>query len=298
MPPIRSADDLFRHLLYPDLLPLNTHPWFDCRQYLIQTGQLGVNGPHPILVFLQSRSLQQKSYSTDSNFQVPWLIALGAHLDRRNESHLPEVISRLHPGLFLADPHASLGHPSEGRDQLIANEKYLREIQELFEFWPDSDSILPLTWLSQQPNVRELGLTDIKPATGYQLWWVSGHWEAQVLADLAGAEISQSREFVRPEELYEELFKIGIHPSATSHGLLIALTEPLLELFIDGSLLLPDGVGILNMVWPRPSQQSAWLHLLAHIHWWWSAAHQLTFFRGLGFKAEWPRQCHQSFSSG
>ena len=44
---------------------------------------------------------------------------------------------------------------------------------------------------------------------------------------------------------------------------LIALTAPLLELFFKGDCIIPYGVIILNLVWPKPTQQSAWLHLLA-----------------------------------
>ena len=55
MKPIRTADDLFRHLLYPDLLPLNTHPWFDCREYQLQNGELRMAGPHPVLNYLNQK---------------------------------------------------------------------------------------------------------------------------------------------------------------------------------------------------------------------------------------------------
>ena len=92
---------------------------------------------------------------------------------------------------MLADPFASLGNPSDGREQLIAHEQYLSDIHGLFELWPESDPRGPW-WLAQQPNVAELGLTKMPPATGYQLWWVSGHWESQILGDLAGVDMSQS----------------------------------------------------------------------------------------------------------
>ena len=297
LPPIQNAGDLFRYLLYPDLLQLNTHPWFDCREFQIQTGQLGKDVPHPVLSFLRSSSPAQISTYTAPPFQVPWLIALGAHLDRSNVTNLPEVISRLHPGLVLADPFASLGNPSDGREQLIAHEQYWSDIHGLFELWPESDPQGPLNWLAQQPNVAELGLTEMPPATGYQLWWVSGHWESQILGDLAGVDMSQSLEFPNPEALYEELLGITMGSSDSARPVLIALTAPLLELFFAGSFTLPDGVGFLNLVWPRPSQQSSWLHLLAQaslvVE---SRATVRAFFQGLGFKAEWPRAKKQNLN--
>ena len=83
---------------------------------------------------------------------------------------------------------------------------------------------------------------------------------------------------------------MSMRPSTSSRSVLIALTAPLLELFLAGSCPLPDGVGVLNLVWPRPSQQSSWLHLLAQatlvVE---CRASVRAFFRGLGFKAEWPR---------
>ena len=100
LPPIQSADDLFRHLLYPDLLPLNTHPWFDCREYQIHTGQFGLNTCHPVLSYLQNTSLHETSTSTASNYQVPWLIALGAHLDWFNQEQLQKSSRVYIQGLF------------------------------------------------------------------------------------------------------------------------------------------------------------------------------------------------------
>jgi hypothetical protein len=138
--------------------------------------------------------------------------------------------------------------------------------------------------------VTELGLTEMPPATGYQLWWVSGHWEAQILGDIAGVDMSQSREFPHPEALYKELLGKTTGSSVSAHTVLIALTAPLLELFFAGASTLPNGVGVLNLVWPRPSQQSAWLHLLAQASLVVECrAAVRAFFQGLGFKAEWPR---------
>ena len=114
LPPITTADDLFRYLLYPDLLPLNTHPWFDCRDYQIKNGQFGQNTSHPIISYLRESRSHQSSSLFNSTCQLPWLIEMGAHLDSRNEEHLPELISRLHPGLILSDPIAFLGAPEDG----------------------------------------------------------------------------------------------------------------------------------------------------------------------------------------
>ena len=289
LPPIKNADDLFRHLLYPDMLPLNTHPWFDCLDYQIQTGQVGSSCCHPILSYLREKKSKHTT-TTPSGYKAPWLIALGAHLDKNNEKNLPEVISRLHPGLVLADPQKILGDPSQGPEQIIANEKYLREIQELFDIWPESDPELPLTWLNKQPNVEEIGLTEIEASTGYQLWWVSGHWESRILAQVAGVERRNSREFMNPKELYEELHRINIEPAVKKQRVLIALTAPLLELFFKGDCIIPYGVIILNLVWPKPTQQSAWLHLLARAKLVLECRAEVrAFLQGIGLKAVWSR---------
>ena len=298
MKPIKHSDELIRHLLYPDMLPLNTHPFFDCREYTIQNGQLGQGGEHPILNYLRESSANQKNKSNSQKTKVPWLIALGAHLDRRNEGNLPPVISRLHPGLVLANPITTLGHPSSGRGQLIANEKYYGEIEALFRLWLDSDPEGPLTWISKQPNINEIGITEIPPASGYRLWWISGHWEALVMADIAGVEINKSREFDNPQALYNELINIDIEASESTDPVMVALTEPLLELFFSGTLPFPNNVGILNMVWPRPSQQSPWLHLLARATLIVECRSAVrAYFRSLGFKAEWTRGKNNNRSS-
>ena len=287
--PIKSADDLFRHLLYPDLLPLNTHPWFDCRQYQLHNGVIGVDGPHPILSYLNN-NLNQTRLGPVTKFPLPWLIALGAHSDQQNETQLPEFIGRLHPGLILGNPNETLGDPSDGQEQLVANERYWEKIHEIFELWKDYDSEGPLSWLSQQPKVNELGLTDQKPAAGYQLWWLTGHWEACLLAQVAGVEMTQSRQFSRPEILYEELIRTYSSSSESKQRVLVALTEPLLELFLTGSASLPVEVGFLNLVWPRPSQQSAWLHLLAKASVVVECRSAIrAYLKGLDLKAEWPR---------
>ena len=74
-------------------------------------------------------------------------------------------------------------------------------------------------------------------------------------------------------------------------GVLIALTTPLLELFLTESIKLPEGAGILNLVWPRPSQQSQWLHLLAQASLVVECRAEIrSYLQGLGLKAEWPRR--------
>ena len=295
LPPIKSADDLFRHLLYPDLLPLDTHPWLDCRQYQIQSRRIDLYGPHPILNYLNLSTSEQATQYPISPFPLPWLIALGAHLDRSNEAHLPEFISHLHPGLVLADPLDALGHPSDGREQLISHENYWSTIEAAFKVWPDSDPEGPLGWLSKQPNVAELGITDQLPATGYQLWYLSGHWEARLLAGLAGVEISQARQFLCPKDLLEELIRTSMANSDSSQHVLVSLTPPLFEMFLAEFPALPDGVALLNLMWPRPSQQSSWLHLLSQASLILECRPAVrAYLQGFGFKAEWPRfKTHQ-----
>ena len=97
----------------------------------------------------------------------------------------------------------------------------------------DSDPEGPLTWISKQHNVNEIGLTESPPASGYRLWWITGHWE---VADLAGIDINESREFDNPQALYNELVT-GTNTSESSDQVMIALTEPLLELFFSETTL-------------------------------------------------------------
>ncbi len=288
--PIKNADDLFRHLLYPDLLPLDTHPWFECRYYQEKTGELGKSGIHPILRYLKCKVEEQTSQNRVTRLPIPWLMALGANHDQSSTYHIPKIISHLHPKLVLADPYNTLCDPSDGNEQLIAHERYWKNIQELFNDWPSSDHEGPLHWLSKQPNSGKLGLTSQKPASGYQLWHLPGHWEASLLADMAGADISKSRIFHSPVDLYKKL-RSSMQSSKSMQGVLIALTNPLLELFLAESIKLPEGAGILNLVWPRPSQQSQWLHLLAQASLVVECRAEIrSYLQGLGLKAEWPRR--------
>ena len=300
MEPIRSAEDLFRHLLFPDLLPLNTHPWFDCREYQIQNNELGKEAPHPLLNYLnrQEEKKEQNKLFPTTRYPLPWLIELGAHQDVQNETNLPEIISHLHPGLILNKPQQVLGKPSEGEAQIIANENYWKRIQDLFELWQDTDLEGPLTWLNKQPNVNIPGLTNYKPANGYQLWWTKGHWEAQILAKLAGANNQESRHFSNLEELCEEILRKRERTTESSQKILIALTSPLIEFIRSEEIALPEGVGFLNLVWPKPSQQSEWLHLLAIasvvIE---CRAEVRAYLQAVGIKAEWPRVKANNYES-
>ena len=84
---------------------------------------------------------------------------LGTHNDRKNEANLPEIIKRIKHGLVLADPLKTLGNPTKSDENLIANENYWKNIQNMFEIWPESD-LEGHGWLKKQPNVKEFGLTE------------------------------------------------------------------------------------------------------------------------------------------
>ena len=286
--PLRNANDMFRHLWYPDMLPLNTHPWLDCDDYQKRNGPLKINDPHPVISYLRQSTSKYKEQTTITEFPIPWLLRMGAHLDRGNEDHLPEVIRRIHPGLILANPLKTLGNPADSQENIVAHEKYLKKIQELFDIWPNSDTEGPLRWLDEQPYVGKLGLTFEQPASNYELWWLSGHWEALVLAELAGVEISRSRQFNNTEELYIELLETKKLKS--SRQILVGLTAPLLEFFFSNPKKLPSGIGILNLVWPTPSKQSQWLHLLVQASLVVECrAPVRAYLQGLGLNAKWPR---------
>ena len=291
MKPIKTADDLFRHLLYPDLLPLNTHPWFDCREYQLQNGELGMAGPHPVLNYLNQKdnNLGQNKYYPTTKYPLPWLIKIGAHLNVENEAYLPKIISYLHPGLILPNPLEVLGKPSEGEAQIIAHENYWKNIQDLFELWQDTDLEGPLAWIKKQPNVDKPGLTKCNPAHGYQLWWMKGHWEAQLLAKIAGAETHKSRNFSNPEALWEEILNMKSRSTESTQNVLIALTSPLLEFIRAREINLPKDIGILNLTWPRPSQQSGWMHIMSTASVVVECRAEIrAYLQAVGIKAEWP----------
>ena len=48
-------------------------------------------------------------------------------------------------GLILGNPNETLGDPSDGQEQLVANERYWKKIHEIFELWKDYDSEGPLS---------------------------------------------------------------------------------------------------------------------------------------------------------
>ena len=125
----------------------------------------------------------------------------------------------------------------------------------------------PLAWIKKQPNVDKPGLTKCNPAHGYQLWWMKGHWEAQLLAKIAGAETHKSRNFSNPEALWEEILNMKSRSTESTQNVLIALTSPLLEFIHARKINLPKDIGILNLTWPRPSQQSGWMHLMSTPQW-------------------------------
>lgn len=300
LPPLRSADDLFRHLLYPDLIPLDPHPWFDCRFVQHQTGQLGAAGVHPVLRYLRDPCDQLENCHPQMN--LPWLRALGSteaypwRLD-----HLPGLVPRLHPGLVLADPTASFGDPSAGKAPLQAHEAYWSTIQATFALWPDADLEGPLTWLHAQPGVKQMGLTPTLPARGLECWGLPGHWEAALLAQLAGMEPERFRCWECPQQLLEHYRSAAA--LAASNGTapqppLLALTQPLLELILADQQPLPKGAALLNLVWPRPAQQSPWLHQLAQAGLILECRPAVrAYLQGLGLPAVWPDPASQQLSA-
>ena len=120
-----------------------------------------------------------------------------------NEAYLPKIISYLHPGLILSNPLEVLGKPSEGEAQIIAHENYWKNIQDLFELWQDTDLEGPLAWIKKQPNVDKPGLTKCNPAHGYQLWWMKGHWEAQLLAKIAELKLTNHGTSLTPKHSWK-----------------------------------------------------------------------------------------------
>ena len=284
LPPLQTADDLFRHLLYPDLIPLDPHPWFDCRFLQQQNGRLGAPGAHPVLGYLNDSPGALANCHPQMN--LPWLRALGSSkaypwlLDQ-----LSGVVPWLHPGLVVADTNAAFGDPAAGSEQLLAHERYWDTIRSTFALWSNVDLQGPLTWLDQQPGVASVGLTPQLPAQGMICWALSGHWEAVLLSALAGVEPGQFRCFDTPQALMSQLHSRGSLESAP----LVSLTQPLLELLLVDPQPLPEGTTILNLVWPRPDQQSPWLHRLAQARLILESRPAVrAYLQGLGFPAVWP----------
>jgi hypothetical protein len=256
LPPLRSADALFAHLLHPDLIPLNPHPWFDCRTYLQATHALGTAGEHPVLTYLR-----RAQRGEPNPYAHPlWLGSLGAARPTEALEPLPSLLQQLHPGLVKANPAASLGDPDSGEHPVIeAHEAYWRQIADTFALWPGDGEPTPLTWLANQPGVEQLGLTIEPVARGLSCWWLPGDWPAPLLASLAGADPCQCRLFPDPEALIQGLEAHQPHDSPV----LLAVTPAVLILLLQRGSPLPAGVAILNLVWPQRELQSAWLHILA-----------------------------------
>ena len=256
LPPLRRADDLFRHLLNPDLIPLNPHPWFDARAYQQRSGSLGSSGEHPVLTYLRRNRRGQITPLPHPS----WLRSLGANRPTGELHPLPPFLQALRPGLVLADPITSLGDPASGEHAVIeAHEAYWQAIEQAFSLWPGDDRLGPLTWLAGQAGVELLGCAGSSPAQGMACWWMPGDWPAPLLAGLAGADPSLSRGFADPEAVVQGLDE----HSADAAPVLLALTPALLARLLAEQRRLPPGVAVLNLTWPAAAEQSAWLHLLA-----------------------------------
>jgi hypothetical protein len=291
LPPLQTADDLFRHLLYPDLIPLDPHPWFDCRFVQQQTGQLGASGVHPVLSYLRTLSrldcnqLHPLQVDCHPRVNVPWLIHLAGSECLMPEASVPAFVAGLHRGFVLSDPLAAFGDPAAGSEQLLAHERYWDTLRSTFALWPNVDLQGPLTWLDQQPGVVSVGLTPQLPAHGMICWSLPGHWEAVLLSALAGVQPGQFRCFDTPQALISRLHSRGALESAP----LVSLTQPLLELLLAEPQRLPDGTTVLNLVWPRPDQQSPWLHRLAQARLILECRPAVrAYLQGLGLPAVWP----------
>ena len=65
------------------------YPWLDCDDYQKRNGPLKINDPHPVISYLRQSTSKYKEQTTITEFPIPWLLRMGAHLDRGNEDHLP-----------------------------------------------------------------------------------------------------------------------------------------------------------------------------------------------------------------
>ena len=251
LPPLRSADALFAHLLDPDLIPLDPHPWFQCRAYQLRSHSVGAAGVHPLLTYLRRASQRQPNPWPEPQ----WLEQLGAARPTHELEPLPSLVQRLHPGLV-----ARLGDPASGDQPVIrAHEAYWQDIADTFALWPADDSLGPLRWLDRQIGLDELGTSQPRPARGLELWWLPGDWHAALLADLAGADPQHFCSFPSLEALIEALEA----RQSEDPPVLLSLTPALLAHLLARQTALPAGVAVLNLVWPAPGEQTAWLQLLA-----------------------------------
>ena len=260
LPPFHNAFQLFHHLLFPDLIPLDPHPWFHTRYFQLRKDSIATHNAHPIKKYLEKSPLEQPSTSPRliPPLNVPWLIAIGAHFYPWRELNLPGFIEQMNSSVILLDLNQRFGKPSEGEIALLAHEGYWREINDLFSTWPDQDSEGPLRWILQQPNIGGIGLVKDMPDQNYSLSWPQGQWEVPLLTTILNMNIVDHFCFNNIEYFNNE-FNAGNQDKNN----LIALTEPVFENIIANKFKLPKKFSLINLMWPRSSQQSAWLHLLA-----------------------------------
>lgn len=283
LPPLRGAGDLLRHLLDADLIPLNPHPWFDCRTYQQRAGLLGRAGEHPVLTYLR-----RAASGAANPYPAPgWLQRLGASRPLAQLEALPPLIQHLHPGAVLADAVAALGDPAGGEAAVIeAHENHWRMVQAMFSSWPAEDPQGPLRWLSAQADLAGMGSGGARPAGGLACWGVSGDWATWLLAELAGADPDRHRSFTSPQTLRAALASEQPHEPPP----LLALTPTLLAMLLAEGTSLPANCAVLNLSWPEPSEQSAWLHLLARTSLVLECRPAVrAYLLGLGLPVTWPR---------
>jgi hypothetical protein len=283
LPPLRRADDLFRHLLDPDLSPLNPHPWFDCRAYQRTTGTLTMRGTHPLLRYLRRAASQCSNPYPDPQ----WLCELGAAAPSDGLAAPPALVHYLHPTLRLREQsHAGVAR-SWGQSWRRTGSGLVTgpELDGALAHWPEDDPALPLRWLASCPGVARMGCIAHRPATGRHCWWRLDHWEGPLLAGLAGADRSQGQVLTDAEVFCEALRRVG---EGGGGALLLALDQTLVDHLLERHAALPTGAAVLNLAWPRPGCQVAWLRLLS------SADLVLecrpavrAYLRGVGIPAQW-----------
>lgn len=295
LPRLRHADDLFRHLLDPDLLPLDPHPWFACRQYQRRCGTLGAGGAHPILGYL-NRAADRRI----NPYPHPqWLSSLGCAAPCDRLQPMPEPVQALYPPLFRSAESAApswVTSPSWEGDRRPLG---WREIGERFFDWPEDDVNLPLRWLLHCPDVKPWGGDSADEgalaAKGLGCWWLQCDWVAPLLSRLVGAEQQRSRALPDPQTLLSDLRSRG----PDQPPLLLALSEPVLDQLLERGASLPAGTALLNLAWPRPHHQAGWLRLLAGASLILDCRPTLrAYLRGFGLQAVWPAVPVQDSSSG
>lgn len=288
LPLIKTAGELFLFLLYPDLLPLDPHPWFSCHYYQKETNTDGVLCRHPVIDYLNLSQERRSFVNTHPGINHIWLRALGARVPEPwLMDSIPASVRSLHPGLVMDNPIRVLGSPEDGEKQLVANETYWRNLAAAFLPSNSSEPDEPLEWIQQQPRCNGIGLIDEPLASGFSCWWLSGDWEAPLMSSVCGADSKDSRCFSSPEMLFQA---IKDRSFSQTHLPLIALTEPLFELLhAEPQVSLVD-VAVLNLMWPRPSQRSAWLHQIIQCKTIIEFRSPVrAYLRGLGMDASWQR---------